>query len=121
MLPTRSRATPRPQTSPRKFSTSAIVFSALGDKTRLMLLTKLSTGGLLSITELASDSALSRQAITKHLRVLEQAGLIRSQPQGRENRFRFNPAPLAEARHSLDAISAQWDQALARLKSLVET
>jgi len=98
----------------------APLFSALGDETRLKLLVKLGSGSLLSITRLAEDSALSRQAITKHLRVLQQAGLVRGVRRGRENLFELERDRLDEARRALDIISRQWDRALARLKSFVE-
>lgn len=100
--------------------THAPVFAALGDRTRLRLLTKLSSGKPASIARLTQGSRLSRQAITKHLRVLERAGLVRSTHCGRERLFAFDPEPLAEAKHYLDRISAEWDQTLARLKAFVE-
>jgi DNA-binding transcriptional ArsR family regulator len=79
-----------------------------------------SSGSLLSITRLAEDSALSRQAITKHLRVLQEAGLVRGVRRGRENLFELEPGRLDEARRAQDVISRQWDAALARLKGFVE-
>jgi DNA-binding transcriptional ArsR family regulator len=99
----------------------ALVFAALGDPTRLSLLTKLSDGGTQSIARLSSDTRLTRQAVTKHLHVLEKAGLVRSIRAGRESRFAFRPEPLAEARSYLETVSVQWDEALARLRSLVES
>jgi DNA-binding transcriptional ArsR family regulator len=110
----------RTESAARKLRGKAPLFAALGDETRLKLLVKLGSGSLLSITRLAEDSALSRQAITKHLRVLQQAGLVRGVRQGRENLFGLEPDQLDEARRALDVISRQWDQALARLKSFVE-
>jgi DNA-binding transcriptional ArsR family regulator len=98
----------------------ARLFAALGDPTRLALVARLSHGDPLSITRLAQGSRLTRQAITKHLRVLQRAGLVRATRRGRERRFTLHPAPLADARHALDALSRQWDQALARLKAFVE-
>lgn len=95
-------------------------FAALGDATRLTLLMKLGDGPLLSITRLTEGSTLTRQAITKHLRVLEKAGLVRGVRRGRENLFQLEPNSLKEARDALDSISRQWDQALGRLKSFVE-
>jgi DNA-binding transcriptional ArsR family regulator len=86
----------------------------------LALLVKLCGGAALSITALAEDSKLTRQAITKHLRVLEDAGLVRANKLGRESLFELEPEPLAEARGVLDLISKQWDDALARLKAFVE-
>jgi DNA-binding transcriptional ArsR family regulator len=96
------------------------VFAALGDETRLLLLAKLSSGEPHSISQLTSGSRLTRQAITKHLRVLEDVGIVHSVRHGRESRFEFNPRPLEDAREYLELVSAQWDQALARLKSFVE-
>ena len=96
-------------------------FAALGDQTRLALVAKLSDGRPYSISELTSGSRLTRQAITKHLRVLEGAGLVRHVRAGRERRFEFDPRPIHDLRRYLDSVSAQWDQALARLKSFVES
>jgi DNA-binding transcriptional ArsR family regulator len=96
------------------------LFSALGDATRLSLLIKLGTGGERSIAKLALGSGLSRQAVTKHLRVLEQAGLIAVTRVGRESRFTLMPGRLTDASRYLDRVSAQWDDALSRLKVHVE-
>ncbi|MGO9437352.1 MAG: ArsR/SmtB family transcription factor [Terracidiphilus sp.] len=98
----------------------APVFAALGDRTRLALVAKLSLGELYSISQLTQGSRLTRQAITKHLRVLEQAGMVRCMRRGRESLFAFNPEPLEEAKSYLESVSEQWDQALARLKIFVE-
>lgn len=98
----------------------AAIFAALGDGTRLKILAKLSKGSHVSISQLTEGSALTRQGISKHLRVLKDAGLVRGIRRGRESLFVLEPARLDEARRSLDAISQQWDQALARLKSFVE-
>jgi DNA-binding transcriptional ArsR family regulator len=97
------------------------VFAALGDRTRLSLLMKLSGGQTLSIAKLSADTKLTRQAITKHLHVLENAGLVNSVRVGRESQFALRPEPIVEARSYLDAVSAQWDDALGRLRSLVES
>jgi DNA-binding transcriptional ArsR family regulator len=99
---------------------SAPVFAALGDQTRLRLLGKLGDGTRFSIARLTRGSPLTRQAITKHLRVLERCGLVRGVRRGREKLFQLNPARLATARETLDQISQQWDRALARLKAFVE-
>lgn len=96
------------------------MFAALGDKTRLTLLVKLGDGSSHSITQLAERATISRQAITKHLRIMEDAGLVRGVRRGRETLFQLDPKSLGEARDVLDNISRQWDQALARLKSFVE-
>jgi DNA-binding transcriptional ArsR family regulator len=106
------RASPRGGPAP--------IFAALGDETRLALLTRLSRGSRCSIANLTAGSALTRQAVTKHLRVLQSAGLVRGTRSGRETLFELEPEPLGEARRALDAISRQWDEALARLKAFVE-
>jgi DNA-binding transcriptional ArsR family regulator len=98
----------------------APVFAALGDETRLALVAKLSGGQPCSISRLTTGSKLSRQAITKHLRVLESVGIVHSVHAGRERLFEFDPTPLQEMRQYLDFVSEQWDHALARLKSFVE-
>jgi DNA-binding transcriptional ArsR family regulator len=104
----------------REVRRSAPVFAALGDETRLTLLAKLGGGTPFSISRLTEGSALTRQAITKHLRVLQSARLVRGVRRGRENLFELEPKRLDAARSALDGISRQWDQALARLKSFVE-
>lgn len=105
----------------RRLQASAPLFAALGDEVRLTLLTRLSDGGERSITELSAGSKITRQAITKHLRVLAGSGLVRGVRRGRENLFQLRPKPLEEASEALRTISQQWDGALARLKALVET
>ena len=101
--------------------THAPVFAALGDETRLRLLARLADGDACSITRLTEGSGLTRQAVTKHLRVLEKAKMVRCVHAGRESLFALDPRPLAEIREYLDLISRQWDQALLRLKAFVET
>ena len=81
---------------------------------------RLCSGEPRSISQLTAGTRLTRQAITKHLRVLEGAGVVHSVRSGRENLFAFEPAPIEEVRTYLDLVSRQWDQALARLKSFVE-
>jgi len=98
----------------------APIFAALGDPTRLSLLTRLSDGQSRSIASLSADTLLTRQAITKHLHVLESAGLVRSSRVGRESRFAFQPEAVVEARAYLDTVSRQWDDALSRLRAFVE-
>ncbi|MEO7083984.1 MAG: metalloregulator ArsR/SmtB family transcription factor [Gemmatimonadaceae bacterium] len=99
---------------------AAPLFAALGDKTRLRLLYRLSSGGPGSITHLSADTPVTRQAITKHLRVLSNAGLVKSSRRGRERVWDLEPKRLAEAHEYLDRISQQWDEALDRLKEFVE-
>lgn len=98
----------------------APVFAALGDRTRLSLLLRLSDGRARSITTLSMATSLTRQAVTKHLRVLEEVGLVEARRVGRESLFAGRPEPLAEARSCLETISAQWDENLTRLRALVE-
>ncbi len=96
------------------------MFAALGDETRLALVARLSCGKPYSITQLSAGSRLTRQAITKHLRVLEGVGIVRSVRAGRESLFKFDPEPVAELREYLEFVSAQWDEALGMLKAFVE-
>jgi DNA-binding transcriptional ArsR family regulator len=98
----------------------APVFAALGDVTRLSLLKTLSDGERRSIATLSAGSILTRQAVTKHLHVLEQAGLVTSRRHGRERSYAFQPEPVERARAYLDQVSAQWGDALGRLRALVE-
>ena len=99
---------------------SAPVFAALGDETRLGIVTRLCVEGPLSITRLTAGRGVTRQAVTKHLHVLAQAGLAHSSPSGRERIWELEPRPLLSARECLTQISAQWDEALARLQRFVE-
>ena len=99
----------------------APVFAALGDPTRLDLVAKLCGGRPRSISQLTVDTQLTRQAVTKHLRVLQQARIVSSVRAGRESRFSFNPEPIEEIRKYLERVAGQWDDALARLRSFVET
>lgn len=98
----------------------AAIFAALGDRTRLSLVRKLSDGQSRSIAKLSADTHLTRQAVTKHLRVLENAGLVSNTRVGRESLFAFKPEPIDEIKSYLDRVSRQWDDALARLKQFVE-
>lgn len=98
----------------------APLFAALGDGTRLALLVALSAGGPLSITKLGEHFDVSRQAVTKHLDVLAQAGLVRSHRVGRERIWEFEPSRLPDAHRFLEQVSRQWDRSLARLKAFVE-
>lgn len=99
---------------------AAPLFAALGDTTRLQLLARLSSGGPGSITELTDKADVTRQAITKHLEILLEAGLVRSAKRGRERIWELQPKRLSDAHAYLDRISQQWDDALDRLKAFVE-
>jgi len=96
------------------------LFAALGDPTRLRLVARLCDGGPMSIARLTDGSKVSRQAITKHLRVMEGSGLLRSTRRGRERVWQVDHRRLEEARHYLDTISKQWGDALLRLRDFVE-
>lgn len=99
---------------------NAPIFAALGDATRLRLVAILCVGGALSIAQLTAGTAITRQAVTKHLRVLADAGLVRDIKLGRERRWEFEPSRMDDARRSLEAIAQQWDRALSRLQAFVE-
>lgn len=101
-------------------SSVASVFAALGDPTRLALLSRLADGPAQSVVELTRGTGLTRQGISKHLAVLEEAGVVSSTRVGRESRFAIQPAGLAEANRYLERASRQWDEAAARLRALVE-
>jgi DNA-binding transcriptional ArsR family regulator len=96
------------------------IFAALGDATRLGLVRRLSREGPLSIARLAEGSPVSRQAVSKHLRVLAGAGLASPTRSGRERVWALEPESLDAARAYLDGLAAQWDESLGRLKRLVE-
>ena len=98
----------------------AAVFFALGDATRLRLLALLCAGSALSITQLTAQTEITRQAVTKHLQVLADAGLVKDLKIGRERLWQFEPMQMEAARQSLEVIGRQWDQALARLKAAAE-
>ncbi len=100
--------------------TRASVFAALGDETRLGLLAKLTSGEPQSIARLTEGTRLTRQAVTKHLRVLEDVGVVHAIKAGRESRFVLDPEPIVSAQAYLEHVARQWDEALGRLKALVE-
>jgi DNA-binding transcriptional ArsR family regulator len=110
----------RPSGAARSLQAAAPVFAALGDETRLRLVARLCTDGPQSITRLTEGADVTRQAITKHLRVLEDAGVVRGSRDGRESMWEIEPRRLDDARRSLDLISARWDAAIERLRALVE-
>ena len=104
----------------RRAAAAAPIFAALGDETRLALVARLGAGGPLSIAQLTEGSDVTRQAITKHLYVLADAGLVRGTRTGRESRWQLETDQLDAARRSLDLVSQQWDAALERLRAFVE-
>ena len=118
-MPQNLPASPSPGNSTRA-SDPALVFAALGDETRLRLVLRLCTEGPLSLTHLAFGEGITRQAITKHLRAMESAHLVSQSRRGRETVWRLERETVDAARRHLDEISRQWDEALARLRNLVE-
>lgn len=96
------------------------MFAALGSVTRLELLSRLSDGREYSIAELTDGLALTRQAITKHLQVLQHAGIVNSRRVGRESRFIIQPESITQAKDYLTRVSDQWDDSIARLRETVE-
>ena len=109
-----------PKPAKRNLTSAALLFAALGDPTRLMLVRQLSEGGPASISVLAEQQDMTRQGVTKHLQVLAAAGIIDGSRQGREQVWTLNPKRLADGRRHLDVIAAGWDEALERFKRLVE-
>jgi DNA-binding transcriptional ArsR family regulator len=105
---------------PSANKTRSLVMAALGDETRLSMISKLTNGKRQSISHLTAGTNLTRQAVTKHLHVLENAGIVRSIRVGRENQFELEPKPIDDVREYLEYVSKQWDNAVARLKSFVE-
>jgi len=103
-----------------ELDSAAPVFAALGDETRLGLVARLSAGDRMSITRLTERTGVTRQAITRHLEVLEDAGVVRGMRQGRERLWEIEPKRIELARRSLDEISRWWDKKLAALKAKVE-
>src|SRR5579863_8359833 len=106
--------------SATKRTGAAPVFAALGDPTRLRIVSRLCADGPLSIVRLSEGADVTRQAITKHLHALAAAGLVRDARRGRERIWELEPRRLDEARRYLDDISVQWDAAVDRLKAFVE-
>ena len=103
-----------------KMAEAVPVFAALGDATRLSLLGRLSVEGPLSITHLSEGTGVTRQAITRHLSALGDAGLVRDARRGRERVWELDVKRLEKAKGYVDQIAAQWDDAADRLKSFIE-
>ncbi|MFZ0891824.1 MAG: metalloregulator ArsR/SmtB family transcription factor [Thermoplasmata archaeon] len=101
-------------------SRSAPLFAALGDPHRLRIVGHLSHSGPQSVSRLTEGSGISRQAISKHVGILERAGVVHSSRRGRERLLELESLRLLEARRFLTVVSAQWDGALQRLRRLVE-
>jgi len=103
-----------------RLAAAAPVFAALGDPTRLGIVARLCEAGPQSITRLTDGTQVTRQAVTKHLLALADAGIVRSTRDGRERIWEIQPRRLADAQRYLDDISARWDAAIERLRALVE-
>lgn len=109
-----------PSTAAENVEQAAPLFAALSDATRLRLLARLSRQGPQSISALAEGTTISRQAVTKHLQALEEAGLAESRRSGRERIFELRPGRLVDVHRYLDQIGQQWDEAVERLRAYVE-
>lgn len=103
-----------------KLADAAPIFAALGDETRLRIVARLCGDGPLSIVRLSDGARVSRQAVTKHLYALEQAGLARSSRAGRERIWELRTRRLNDVQQYLEQISQQWDAAIGRLRAFVE-
>lgn len=108
------------QKRPSSVQAKAAVFAALGDETRLGLLARLCDGSSHSIADLTQGTKLTRQAVTKHLRVLERVRMVHGTRAGRESLFKFDPRPVIEMKEYLETVSKQWEMALGRLKFFLE-
>ena len=106
--------------SVQNYNEAGLVFAALGDVTRLQLVERLSVGQPQSIAQLTDGLGLTRQGVTKHLKILEQVGMVDSHREGRETRFKLSPEPIVAVQRYLEQVSLEWDEALARLKLFVE-
>ena len=120
MSPRRSVLSKKASLNHSSLRIAAPIFAALGDETRLRLITILCAGGALSIAQLTSGTEITRQAVTKHLHVLADAGLVRNIKLGRERLWEFESTQLEEVRRSLDVIARQWNHVLNKLKMEVE-
>jgi DNA-binding transcriptional ArsR family regulator len=99
---------------------AAPLFAALGDPVRLDIVQRLCRQGPLPTVQLRQGTRISRQAITRHLQVLEDAGLVASGRVGRDRQWKMQARQLAALSACLERISVQWDTRLERLKALVE-
>ena len=102
------------------FFLQASTFAALGDETRLSLIARLCQVSRQSITQLSEKSRLTRQAVTKHLQILERAGLVHSVRKGRETLFEFDAAPISTMSQYLELVSRQWEKKLVDLQTFLE-
>lgn len=97
------------------------VFSALADPSRRFVVETLASRGTATPTELAARLPVTRQAVTKHLTALREAGLVEATRSGREMRYALTPEPLAAAAEWIDEVGALWDERLGALKRLLES
>jgi DNA-binding transcriptional ArsR family regulator len=104
----------------RQTEAMAGVFAALGDATRLRLVAVLCAGGAFSIAQLTTQTSVTRQAVTKHLQVLADAGVVHDLRVGRERLWQLQPGQIEEARRTLEVIGREWEQSLANLKAFLE-
>lgn len=105
---------------PQGFLLQAPIFAALGDETRLSLIAKLCRVSQQSITQLAEGTKLTRQAITKHLQVLERVGLVHKVHKGRETLFEFDAMPIETMSQYLGLVSNQWEKKLTDLQTFLD-
>ena len=103
-----------------RYAQTAPVFAALGDPTRLRMVARLCADGPQSIARLTDGANVTRQAITKHLEALADAGVVRSRKSGRERIWEVDGDRLDDASRYLEQISSQWDRAIERLRAFVE-
>ncbi len=100
---------------PRSDPDPGLIFDALADATRRSVLRAVAEDGPLTATELAGRLPVTRQAVAKHLGTLEAAGLVSSEREGRDVRFRFDPAPLDDAVAWITAVGQRWERRLVAL------
>lgn len=96
------------------------MFAALGDETRLRIVSRLSEQGPMPVLELTEGTGMTRQAVSKHLTVLQDAGVLRSARVGRQRIWELEPKSLDQVQRHLESISRQWDTAIDRLRAFVE-
>lgn len=96
------------------------LWSAIGDPTRRRMLDLLLATGAATATSLSEQLPVTRQAVAKHLGVLDRVGLVQATPAGREKRYRVDQAQLERAVAQLNAVGTTWDARLRRIKKIAE-
>jgi DNA-binding transcriptional ArsR family regulator len=96
------------------------IWAAIGDPTRLRVVDLLLTGGPATASSLSRQLPVTRQAVAKHLAVLERAGMVRAEPSGREVRYGVEPEQFDRALAQIAAVSQAWDRRLRRIKAIAE-